>query len=66
MRTSSDDTASSQMISAGLRATARAMATRWAWPPDSSRGRLVLCPARPTSSSTSSTRRRLAVLSPVL
>jgi len=39
---------------------------RWAWPPDSSRSRLVLYPARPTSSRTSSTRCRLALLSPAL
>ena len=37
--TSSDDTASSQMISAGSSASARAIATRWACPPDSWRGR---------------------------
>ena len=54
------------MSSDGSRATARAMATRCAWPPDSSRGCLLayLTGSRPTRSSSSSTRLRLAFLSP--
>ncbi len=36
--TSSAETGSSQMISAGSMARARAMPTRWRWPPDSSCG----------------------------
>lgn len=39
MSTSSDEIASSQMISFGLRAIALAIATRCACPPDSSIGR---------------------------
>ena len=54
------------MSSDGSSATARAMATRCACPPDSSRGcRLAyLAGSRPTRSSSSSTRLRLAFLSP--
>ena len=36
--TSSAETASSQMISDGLLASARAIATRWRWPPENSAG----------------------------
>ncbi|KAG1433125.1 hypothetical protein G6F55_014708 [Rhizopus delemar] len=40
---------------------ARAIATRWRWPPDISCGkRLAYSEPRPTSASTSSTRRRVA------
>jgi creatinine amidohydrolase len=39
MDTSSADTASSQTSSAGFRASARAMLTRWRWPPESSCGK---------------------------
>ena len=35
---SSADTASSRMTSRGRSASARAMLTRWRWPPDSSCG----------------------------
>ena len=58
--TSREDTASSQMITAGSSVSALAMATRWAWPPESWRGRRPPYTAggRPTASSTSRTRRR--------
>ena len=38
IETSSADTGSSQTISDGSMASARAMPTRWRWPPDSSCG----------------------------
>ena len=58
--TSSEDTASSQITRAGSRAIARAMATRWHCPPDSSWGRRLpnTDGSRPTRSSSSRTRRR--------
>ena len=38
IETSSADTGSSQMMSDGSSESARAMPTRWRWPPDSSCG----------------------------
>ena len=54
--TSSALTASSAISSSGCGASARAIATRWRWPPDSSRGkRRATAGGRPTSSSSSAT-----------
>ena len=46
--------------------SARAMATRWRWPPDSSLGRWRRWSASPTCSISSSTRRRFSTLSRLL
>ncbi len=44
------------MISLGVKATARAIATRWRWPPENSRGSLLAASrGRPTLSNSSVT-----------
>ena len=54
---SSAETTSSATTTSGSKASARAIATRWRWPPDSRPGRTSACSgASPTSSSSSSTR----------
>ena len=64
--TSSAETGSSQMISFGSVATARAIEMRWHWPPENSCGRLGPATAGsiPTVSSTSLTRAARDALSP--
>ena len=58
-RTSSADTASSSTISAGLVAMARAIATRWRWPPEISwMARSARSGVRPTRSSKAAMRAR--------
>ena len=49
--TSSAARGSSSSSRSGSVTSARARATRWAWPPESSRGRAPACAARPTRSS---------------
>ena len=55
---SSDAVGSSASTMAGLPASARAIATRWRWPPDIALGRLSACAPSPTASSIPSARRR--------
>ena len=66
MSTSRADTGSSSTTSRGSSTSARAMATRWRWPPDSSAGRrLVTDSARPTRSSQVTARRRCSARPPM-
>lgn len=55
--TSSAETASSKTTSFGSRIKARAMTTRWRWPPDIWCGyRVIIAPDRPTRSSIAAAR----------
>ena len=66
METSRAETASSQTMSLGLSAIARAMPMRWRWPPENSCGkRLAAAGLRPTRSSSSPAQRRRSWVVPI-